>query len=170
MKARALGVRVANLRIGLVLGTDGGMLAQMLPAFEYGCGARFGKGRHWMPWIDRDDLVRLIAHTISASALSGPVNAVAPAPVQNRDFVAILGRALHRPVPFAIPTPLLCLAAGDLARELFLAGQRVVPEKALASGFVFNWPTLDAALATMLGARAPQRPQITVATTRLSHS
>jgi uncharacterized protein (TIGR01777 family) len=153
--AERYGVRVVLLRTGLVLGTEGGLLAGMLPAFEYGGGARFGSGLQWMSWIARDDLIRLIAHALVTPSLCGPLNATAPSPVRNRDFVKALGRALHRPAWFAIPALPLRLGAGALARELLLGGQRVIPEKALASGFGFRHPTLDSALAAMLG--APQR-------------
>jgi NAD dependent epimerase/dehydratase family enzyme len=103
-----------------------------------------------MSWIERDDLIRLIAHAIADPALKGPVNATAPEPVRNAAFARELGRALHRPAFLAIPAPLLRLL-GDLADELLLGGQRVVPEKALKSGFMFRHATLRSALGAMLG-------------------
>jgi hypothetical protein len=104
-----------------------------------------------MPWIERDDLVRLLVHAIASPDLSGPLNAVAPSAVRNAQFAASLGLALRRPAWLSIPAAPLRLVAGDLANELLLAGQRVVPAKALASGFVFDHPVLEAALSAMLG-------------------
>jgi uncharacterized protein (TIGR01777 family) len=151
VQAERFGVRVVRLRIGLVLGTEGGMLASLLSPFEYGLGGPIGSGTQWMSWIARDDLVRLIAHAIATPSLAGPVNATAPEPVRNATFARELGRALHRPAFLRLPAAPLRFAGGDLAEELLLGGQRVVPEKALKSGFVFRHPSLRAALAAMLG-------------------
>jgi hypothetical protein len=152
VQAERFGVRVVRLRIGLVLGTEGGMLANMLTPFEYGLGGPFGSGEQWMSWIERDDLIRLIAHAIADPALKGPVNATAPEPVRNATFARELGRALHRPAFLAVPAAPLRLL-GDLADELLLGGQRVVPEKALKNGFVFRHSSLRSALSAMLGSR-----------------
>jgi len=108
-RARRHGVRVVRLRIGLVLGTEGGLLRRLLVPFEFGLGGPIGSGQQWMSWIERDDLVRLIAHGIATPSLLGPVNATAPAPVRNAAFGQALGRALQRPAglrfPAAIPAP-----------------------------------------------------------------
>jgi uncharacterized protein len=144
--AGALGVRVAYLRIGLVLGAEGGMLSRMLTPFEFGLGGPFGAGRHWMSWIHRDDLVRLIAHAITTPSLFGPVNATAPAPVRN----AALGRALARPAVLPMPAAPLRIALGAFAEELLLNGQRVMPMAALKSGFRFIYPAIDEALAAIV--------------------
>ncbi|HEY0107627.1 MAG TPA: TIGR01777 family oxidoreductase, partial [Rhizomicrobium sp.] len=157
-KARAFGVRTVALRIGLVLGTEGGLLARLLLPFEFAMGGRIGSGRQWMSWIARDDLVRLIVHAIVTPELDGPVNATAPAPVRNAEFAGALGAALHRPALLPLPAPPLRLL-GDFGKELLLGGQRVLPRKALASGFAFSYPTLPAALASMLGAK-PMREHI----------
>ena len=151
--AERFGVRVVLLRIGIVLGTEDGMLGQLLTPFEYGFGAAMGSGRQWIPWIARDDMVRLIAHVIAHPELSGPVNATAPEPAQNIEFTKELGRALHRPAVLRIPAWLLHHAAGDLADELLLGSKRVLPAKALASGFTYRYPTLRGALSAILGAR-----------------
>ena len=146
----ATGVRTVLLRIGLVLGTEAGMLARLLTPFEFGLGGRMGDGRQWMSWIERDDLVRLIVFAIATPSLEGPVNATAPEPVRNAEFTASLARALRRPAVLPVPAAPLRLVAGDFARELLLGGQRVVPAKALAAGFVFRHdrlaPTFDAIL------------------------
>jgi uncharacterized protein (TIGR01777 family) len=159
-RAEHLGVRVVLLRIGLVLGTEGGMLGQLLTPFEWGLGGPIGSGRQWMAWIERDDMVRLILHAIARREIDGPLNAVAPHPVRNAEFTKALAHALHRPAFFRIPAAALRLLAGDFADELLLGGQYLVPEKVLASGFVFHHPELDGALAAIVGKKA--RPSRTV--------
>lgn len=153
VQAERFGVRVVRLRIGLVLGREGGMLAQMLTPFEYGLGGPIGSGRQWMPWIALDDVVRLIGYAIADPSLAGPVNATAPEPVRNATFTQELARALHRPAVLRLPAAPLRLIGGDMAEELLLTGRRVVPEKALKHGFVFRHPTLRGALAAILGTR-----------------
>jgi uncharacterized protein len=148
--AEAHGVRVVCLRIGLVLGTDGGMIARLLMPFEFGLGGPIGSGRQWMSWIERDDLVRLIAHVIAKPDMSGPINATAPIPVTNNKFTAELARRLHRPAVFRIPDALLRRFGGDFASELLLGGQRVIPNKALSNGFVFRHETLRSAFEAIL--------------------
>jgi uncharacterized protein (TIGR01777 family) len=144
------GVRVVYLRIGLVIGTEGGLLTRMLTPFEFGLGGPIGSGRQWMSWIERDDLVRLIAHALAKPELSGPINATAPIPVTNRKFTEELGRRLQRPAVLRIPAGLLHHIAGDFADELLLGGQRVIPNKALSSGFVFRHETLRSAFEAIL--------------------
>jgi len=155
-RAQRLGTRVVRLRIGIVLGTGGGALARLLLPFRLGLGGPIGSGRQWVSWIERDDLIRLIAHVIATPRLTGPVNATAPHPVANAQFAAALARALHRPALLRLPAWLLRLIAGDLARELLIGGQRVIPDKADASGFVFRHATLESAFAVMLGVTAGQ--------------
>jgi uncharacterized protein (TIGR01777 family) len=159
------GVRVVCLRIGLVLGTEGGLLGRMLLPFEFGLGGPIGSGRQWMSWIERDDLVRLILHVIARPDLCGAVNATAPHPVRNAEFTHELGHALHRPALLRTPGRLLHRLLGDFAHELLLGGQRVVPAKALRSGFEFHHPTLPGTLAHLLGrkrAPVPHAPRIAV--------
>jgi len=153
MAARAdrLGVRTVMLRTGLVLDRSGGMLARMLAPFEYGLGGPFGNGQQWMSWIHRDDLVRLICHAIACDDLSGPVNATAPKAVTNRQFTAILAKALSRPAFLPVPAAPLRLALGAFAEELLLSGQRVFPAKAMTNGFAFAYPTLEQAIAQIVG-------------------
>ncbi len=150
LRAEHCGLRVVVLRIGLVLGREGGLLAQLLPPFDLGFGSTLGSGRQWMSWIERDDLVRLIAHAAANESIRGPMNAVAPHPVTNREFTRALARALKRPAWFAIPRFVLVAAMGDMARELMLASQRAVPAKAVENGFDFRWPKIGAALARTL--------------------
>jgi len=150
-RAERLGTRVVRLRIGLVLGPDGGMLARLMLPFALGLGGPIGSGRQWMSWIERDDLIRLIAHAVATPRLTGAVNATAPAPVTNATFAAELARALNRPALLRTPAWLLRVLAGDLADELVIGGQRVIPDKADATGFRFRYETLPGALATILG-------------------
>jgi uncharacterized protein len=149
-RATEYGVRVVHLRTGLVVGTEGGVLARMLTPFEFGLGGPMGSGKQWMSWIERDDLVRLIGHALAKSDISGPINATAPIPVTNGKFTEELGRRLQRPAVLRIPAALLHHAAGDLADELLLGGQRVIPNKALSSGFVFRHETLRSAFEAIL--------------------
>lgn len=138
--------RIIKLRIGLVLGTEGGMLANLLVPFEYGAGGPIGNGKQWMSWIDLDDLVRLIIHGLANEQLSGVVNAVAPNPVQNRTFAKALGKALHRPAAIPIPSFFLKLALGEFAKELLLASQRVKSVKIDQEDFTFKANTIEEAL------------------------
>jgi len=144
------GVRVINLRIGLVIGTDGGFITRMLTPFEFGLGGPLGSGKQWMSWIERDDLVRLIAHVIASPGISGPINATAPIPVTNLKFTEELSRRLNRPAVFRIPAGLLRRVGGDFANELLLGGQRVLPNKALMNGFKFRHETLRSAFDAIL--------------------
>ena len=135
--------RTVNLRIGLVLGTQGGILANLLVPFEYGVGGPIGDGQHWMSWITRDDLVRLIIHCLKNGELEGAVNAVAPNPVRNCDFTKLLGESLNRPTAIPIPATLLKIGLGEFAKELLTASQRVDNNKILETGFEFKAPTLN---------------------------
>jgi uncharacterized protein (TIGR01777 family) len=148
-RAEEHGVRVVRLRLGVVLGPGGGALAKMLLPFKLGLGGPIGSGAHWMSWIHLDDLCALILHAAAQDSLAGPVNAVAPGVCTNREFTRALGRALHRPTLLPVPVPMLRLAFGEVATVL-TSSQRCVPEKALASGFAFRFPTIDAALQDVL--------------------
>jgi uncharacterized protein (TIGR01777 family) len=158
-RAERHGVRVVRLRIGTVLGRDGGILARLRALFVLGLGGALGSGGQWMSWIERDDLVRLIAHVIVEPRYVGAVNATAPVPVQNAAFARELARALARPAWLRLPASLLRGIAGDLARELALGGQRVLPDKADAFGFKFRHETLASALATMRSDVGPRGAQ-----------
>lgn len=150
-RAESHGVRLVCLRTGLVLDRSGGMLARLLTPFEFGLGGRFGDGRHWMSWIHRDDLVRLICHAIVKDRLAGPLNAVAPEAVTNQRFAAALGASLSRPAIVPIPAWPLRLILGAFAEELLLGGQRVIPDAVMRSGFIFDYATIDSALAQIVG-------------------
>lgn len=149
MRAESFGLRTVCIRTGLVMGDDGGMLAKLKPIFGLGLGATFGDGRHWMPWVHRDDVTRLYLHAAAQSDLHGPLNAVAPGIVQNRDFTRILARVLGRPSFLKIPTFVLRAGMGEMT-ELVLGSQRVAPAATLASGFRFAHPELEPALRELL--------------------
>jgi uncharacterized protein (TIGR01777 family) len=147
----ARGMRLVTLRIGIVLSSRGGALARMLLPFRLGLGGRIGSGRQYMSWIDLDDLIRVIRHGIATDSLSGPVNAVAPNPVTNREFTRALGRALARPAFLFMPAFAARIALGQMAEELLLASTRVLPAALLGSEFSFRFLHLEAALAHALG-------------------
>jgi uncharacterized protein (TIGR01777 family) len=142
-------MRVVLLRSGLVLGRDGGALARMLPAFRLGLGGPLGNGRQWTSWIHLADWLRLVEFVLDQPALSGPLNAVAPEPLTQRDFSRLLGVQLHRPAVLPTPAFALRLLFGEMA-QLLTASQRVLPEAAQRHGFHFAHSTLAAALAELL--------------------
>ena len=143
-------VRLVLLRFGVVLAPDGGALKRLLLPFRLGVGGRVGSGEQWMSWIDRDDAVRIIEWAIDNQSARGVYNATAPAPLRNRDFTRAVGHALHRPTVMPVPAFALRLAFGEMAEEMLLGGQRVVPRRAEREGFRFEVPTLDASLARHL--------------------
>lgn len=145
------GVRVVNLRVGVVLTPRGGALAKMLPAFRAGVGGRLGGGEQWMSWISPDDLGAAMVHALHDPALRGPVNACAPEPVRQREFAATLGRVLHRPAVFPVPAFALRALFGQMAEEAVLGSVRAVPRALEASGFAFRHRRLEDALRHVLG-------------------
>jgi uncharacterized protein (TIGR01777 family) len=149
-EAGSHGVRVACLRIGIVLAREGGALPRMVLPFRFGAGGRLGDGRQWFPWIHIDDLVALIVAILDDDGFAGAVNASAPAPVRNADLTRTLGRLLRRPTLLPAPAFALRVALGELADEL-LGSRRVVPAAAVARGFRFAHADLEEALARELG-------------------
>lgn len=149
--AREAGIRVVNLRIGIVLSARGGALRTMKLPFSLCLGGRLGSGRQYMPWIGLNDLVGLIHHALVTPSLEGPVNAAAPNPVTNREFTATLARVLGRFAGPPAPELALRLLPGRMGEEMFLASCRAIPEKALQSGYAFRHATLEGALRHQLG-------------------
>lgn len=143
--------RLVILRFGVVLAPDGGALKKMMLPFKLGAGGPVGNGKQWMSWIERDDAVRIVEWAIDQPSARDIYNATSPQPVSNREFSRALGRALHRPAVMPAPAFALRLAFGEMAEEVLLAGQRVVPVRASAEGFVFGRPSIDTALAALLG-------------------
>lgn len=148
LKAKTSGARVVNLRLGIVLASDGGALAKMIPPFRFFAGGPLGSGTQWMSWISREDVLRLIRHVL-VSDLEGPLNAVAPNALSNAEFSRVLGASLHRPSWLPVPATALRLLLGEMA-EMLLTGRRVLPRKALDSGFKFSHPDLPSALSACL--------------------
>lgn len=149
--ARQAGIRVVNLRIGVVLTPRGGALEKMLLPFKLCAGGVVGGGKQFWSWIALDDLVGAIHHAITHDELSGPVNAVSPEPVTNHDFTKTLGRVLGRPTVVPMPAFAVRLLLGEMGEELLLASTRVVPSRLQATGYQFRCPTLDGALHHLLG-------------------
>jgi uncharacterized protein (TIGR01777 family) len=149
LSAQQHGVRVALIRIGVVLDKAGGALAKMLTPFKMCVGGPVGSGKQWMSWVHNDDLAGIFLLALENADAAGPINGTAPQPVTNRDFSKALGRALGRPSFMPTPGFGLRLMLGEVA-EVITTGQRVLPRRAAALGYSFQFPTIDAALADVL--------------------
>jgi uncharacterized protein (TIGR01777 family) len=146
------GIRVVVLRIGVVLSPNGGALSRMLPLFRTGLGGVIGSGRQYVSWVALDDLPGMVLHVLHQEDVRGPVNAVAPHPVTNRELTQALGKALSRPTPLPVPAFALRLAVGrEMADALLLSSARVIPRRLEESGYPFRFPELGAALRHLLG-------------------
>lgn len=150
-EAQSAGLRVVLLRIGVVLSSQGGALAQMLTPFKLGVGGKVGSGRQYFSWITLDDLVAMIDYVLNNADCSGPVNAVAPGAVTNAEFTKTLGKVLGRPTIFPMPALAARLAFGEMADELLLASTRVAPRRIGQTDFSFAHADLDSALRHVLG-------------------
>jgi uncharacterized protein len=146
-----LGLRVARVRIGVVLDRHGGALGKMLTPFKLGVGGPVAGGRQYISWIHTDDLVGVLMAAVDGEQWRGPINATAPEPQRNRDFSKTLGRVLHRPSLLPVPGAALRLVYGEMA-EIVTTGARVLPTRALVLGYEFRHPHLDSALRAALGA------------------
>jgi uncharacterized protein (TIGR01777 family) len=151
--AAEAGVRVVNVRIGVVLDRSGGALAKMLFPFKLGAGGRVGSGRQWWSWVALDDLIRVFHFALDSPRLQGPINGTAPKPVTNREFTKTLGKVLNRPTIFPMPAFAARLALGEMANDLLLASARVLPKRLRESAFQFEHPELEGALRSVLGKR-----------------
>lgn len=156
------GVRVANLRFGVILSPRGGALKKLLLPFRLCLGTNLGNGRQWMSWVSIDDVIGAIQHAINTPTLSGPFNVTAPNPVTNREFTKTMGNVLLRPViwflPWAVTALPLKLLLGEMADEMLLGGARVLPKRLQDSGYKFRYTTLDAALRHVLSSRGRVNP------------
>ncbi len=144
------GIRVVQIRIGVVLSSKGGALGKMLLPFKMGVGGKVGSGEQYMSWITLSDLCAVILHCIETETMHGPVNAVSPVPVTNLEFTRTLGRVLSRPTVFPLPGFAARLVFGEMADGLLLASARVEPAKLLAAGFSFQHRDLESALRVVL--------------------
>jgi uncharacterized protein (TIGR01777 family) len=148
--ASSSGARVVLARFGVILSKRGGALKKMLLPFRLGLGGKIGSGSQYMSWIALDDVVGGILHSLANASLRGPVNFVAPTPVTNLQYTKTLGRVLHRPTLFPMPSAAARLAFGQMADELLLSGQRVEPARLISSNYIFQYATLEEALRHVL--------------------
>jgi hypothetical protein len=144
--AAALGCRLVILRSGVVLGRGGGMLKKVIPPFQFFVGGPIASGRQYLSWIHMADWLSLVTWAIDTPAASGPINATAPSPATNADFSRALGRALRRPSWLRVPGFGLRVLFGEMASDMLIAGQRVVPKRAQEAGFAFKHPDIEGAL------------------------
>lgn len=151
LAASQAGIRVAHLRIGVVLSGEGGALQKMLTPFKLGLGGKVGSGSQYMSWITLEDLVGVIRRAIDDDSLRGPVNAVAPGALTNEEFTKALGHVLGRPTIFAVPAFAARLAFGEVADALLMASTRVEPARLKEAGYQFKHPEIEGALRSALG-------------------
>lgn len=149
-QAHQEGVRVCYLRTGLVLGTTGGLLVKLFLPFKLGFGGKLGTGKQWMSWVHLHDWLGIVVELINNTSLSGPVNLTAPNPVTNTELTKVLGETLHRPTFCQMPSWALKAALGEMAEEILLQGQKVLPEKMNQFGYDFRYPELKSALDHLL--------------------
>jgi uncharacterized protein (TIGR01777 family) len=149
-RAEEFDARVVLCRIGVILGRDGGALNKMLAVFKWGLGSPLGSGKQWFSWISLQDLVNIFLYLMEERDISGPVNCTSPHPVTNREMTHALGQALHRPTFLPpVPTFLIRGVLGEFS-DVFIKGQKVIPRKLLANGFVFTFPEIREAFAHLV--------------------
>lgn len=144
-KASELGMRVAIIRTGVVLGRGGGALKKMLPIFKLGAGGPVGSGQQYMSWIHVDDLASMYVEALKNDTIKGPLNGTAPYPATSKDFAKTLGKTLHRPAFAPAPAFAIKLAFGEMS-DVLLKGQKVLPLKFKEKKFRYRYPTLEMAL------------------------
>jgi len=150
MRAEKAGIRTVNARFGVILSPLGGALPRMLLPFKLGAGGRLGSGKQWMSWVALVDVVNILLFALANEGVRGPVNLVAPTPVQNVEFTRVLAKVLRRPAIFPAPAFMLRLALGEMADALLLSSQRAIPERLRAAGFEFRFSDLEEALSADL--------------------
>lgn len=150
LKAQGLGVRVVLLRIGAVIGSNGGALPKMAIPFKFFLGGPIGNGRQWFSWIHLNDIIGIIKYALENESISGPLNLTAPQPVTNKEFSSALGKTLGRPSWLPVPGFMLKIALGEFGSVL-LTGQRVLPEKVLKAAYKFKYPEINEALRAIFG-------------------
>ena len=149
--ASKAGVRVVNLRFGPILAKEGGMLAKLLTPFKMGMGGKVGSGKQYISWIALEDAVNAIKLAIDDQKIHGPLNVVSPNPVTNEVFTKTLGHVLNRPTALAMPAFAARLAFGEMADEMLLASQKVMPKRLTSAGFQFQYPQLESAMRKYVG-------------------
>ena len=145
------GIRVVNVRLGIVLSASGGALKKMLLPFKMGLGGVIGSGKQYMSWVSIDDVVEMIQYVMANDSMRGPVNLVSSIPVRNCEFIKTLGRVLHRPTVFRMPAIVAYLAFGEMAKELLLSSTRAMPKKLMDTGYQFRHSELEEAFRYLLG-------------------
>ena len=145
-EAKDSGVRVVNLRTGIVLSKEGGILKEMLLPFKLALGCQIGDGKAWMSWIHIKDLCNIIMYIINNKKIEGAVNGTAPNPVQNKGFSKTLAKSLNRPMFLTMPSFIVKIIFGEMGETLLLNGQRVSPNKIIKSGYSFEFDNLEKAL------------------------
>ena len=147
---RAQGVRVATIRLGVVLGSHGGVISRLVPPFRFFLGGHPGSGRQWQAWIHLEDVMGAIRFLVENADCEGPFNVMAPEPILSKNFYNLLGKTIHHPAVFPIPALALKLILGEMATELLLPSLRVVQKKLLEAGYKFKFPDLSLALKDIL--------------------
>jgi uncharacterized protein (TIGR01777 family) len=145
------GVRTVTLRFGPIIAREGGMLAKLLTPFKMGMGGKVGSGKQYISWVAIDDAIGAIKIALSDESIRGPLNVVSPNPVTNEVFTKTLGHVLSRPTGLAIPAFAAKLAFGEMADEMLLTSQRVVPKRLVEAGYEFQQPELEGAFRRYLG-------------------
>jgi len=141
------------VRFGVILAKHGGALPQMMLPFRFGVGGKIGSGKQWMPWLTLEDAVAMVRFALSNENVSGPINAVAPQPVQNAEFTRVLAKVMRRPAIFPVPGLVLRIVLGEMADALLLGSQRAAPNVLEKSGYSFRHPNLEPALAAVLSVK-----------------
>lgn len=149
------GIRVVNLRIGMILSAKGGGLKKMLPPFKWGLGGTIGSGEQYISWIAIDDVLNVIAYALKEESLKGPVNVVSPNPVTNRDFTKTLGQVLDRPTWMTMPDFMVRWIFGEMGEDVLLSSTRVKPKVLEDRHFQFSYPELEKALREYATAQSP---------------
>lgn len=149
--AQTPSTRVCLIRIGIVLGDNGGPLAELRLPFQFGVAMQISDGQQWMSWIHRDDLISIILFAINEPNISGPINGTAPNPVTNENFTDLLNLHFETFLKIKFPKKILSLVVGELADEVLITGQKVIPSKLENNGFVFEYPQLTSALTQIIG-------------------
>ena len=150
VRAEEVGARVVFCRMGVILGRDGGALSKMVSVFKWGLGSPLGSGAQWFSWISLHDLVNIFLYLMEDQTITGPVNCTSPHPVTNRELTKALGKALHRPTVLPpVPAFIIRGVLGEFSNVL-VRGQKVMPGKLLAKGFVFEFPEIEEAFVHLL--------------------
>ena len=149
--ASTAGVRTVNLRFGPILAREGGMLAKLLTPFKMGMGGKVGSGKQYISWVAIDDVVGAIKLALKDESIRGPLNIVSPRPVTNEEFTKTLGHVLSRPTALSVPAFAARLAFGEMADEMLLTSQRVIPKRLNDAGYEFEYPELEGAFRKYLG-------------------